>query len=117
MLAGPVKHVGIIRILRTPFETEQTAVGSRSADAYTVVSFCHSDSGYRRSVFFFEDSGAGVTIVIGKIPSADVVGLKVLMARFNRVILDGDDDEGALSMGLVYALDENDNNLGHIGYF
>ncbi len=28
-----------------------------------------------------------------------------------------DDDEGALSMGIVYALDENDNNLGHIGYF
>ena len=30
---------------------------------------------------------------------------------------DGDDDEGALSMGIVYALDENKNNLGHIGYF
>ncbi len=30
---------------------------------------------------------------------------------------DEDDDEGALSMGLVYALDESDNNLGHIGYF
>lgn len=30
---------------------------------------------------------------------------------------DGDDDEGALSMGIVYALDENDNNLGHVGYF
>jgi len=30
---------------------------------------------------------------------------------------DEDDDEGALSMGLAYALDENDNNLGHIGYF
>jgi len=30
---------------------------------------------------------------------------------------DGDADEDALSMGLVYALDENDNNLGHVGYF
>jgi hypothetical protein len=30
---------------------------------------------------------------------------------------DGDEDEGILSMGLVYALDENNNNLGHIGYF
>jgi hypothetical protein len=28
-----------------------------------------------------------------------------------------EDDEGSLSMGLAYALDENDNNLGHIGYF
>ncbi|MFO7794544.1 MAG: hypothetical protein ACQERB_13085 [Promethearchaeati archaeon] len=28
-----------------------------------------------------------------------------------------DDDEGALSMGLVYALDENGKDLGHIGYF
>ena len=26
-------------------------------------------------------------------------------------------DEEALSMGMVYALDENGNNLGHIGYF
>ena len=30
---------------------------------------------------------------------------------------DEEDDEGALSMGIVYALDENDNNLGHVGYF
>ena len=30
---------------------------------------------------------------------------------------DENEDEGALSMGIVYALDENDNNLGHIGYF
>ena len=28
-----------------------------------------------------------------------------------------DDDEEALSMGMVYALDENGKNLGHIGYF
>jgi len=28
-----------------------------------------------------------------------------------------DKDEEALSMGLVYALDENGKNLGHIGYF
>lgn len=27
------------------------------------------------------------------------------------------DDEDVLSMGLIYALDEDDNNLGHIGYF
>lgn len=27
------------------------------------------------------------------------------------------DNEEALSMGIVYALDENDKNLGHIGYF
>lgn len=27
------------------------------------------------------------------------------------------EDEQALSMGLVYALDENGNDLGHIGYF
>ncbi len=27
------------------------------------------------------------------------------------------DDEEALSMGLVYALDENGENLGHIGFF
>ncbi|MFW9898807.1 MAG: hypothetical protein ACFFDO_06055 [Candidatus Thorarchaeota archaeon] len=27
------------------------------------------------------------------------------------------DEEEILSMGLVYALDENGNNLGHIGYF
>ncbi|MHA1149923.1 MAG: hypothetical protein ACTSR8_16930 [Promethearchaeota archaeon] len=26
-------------------------------------------------------------------------------------------DEEALSMGMVYALDEDDKNLGHIGYF
>ncbi|MFX0047706.1 MAG: hypothetical protein ACFE8G_05995 [Candidatus Hermodarchaeota archaeon] len=26
-------------------------------------------------------------------------------------------DEEPLSMGLVYALDEDENNLGHIGYF
>jgi hypothetical protein len=26
-------------------------------------------------------------------------------------------DEDALSMGMVYALDENGKNLGHIGYF
>ncbi|MFX1279246.1 MAG: hypothetical protein ACFFA3_07500 [Promethearchaeota archaeon] len=26
-------------------------------------------------------------------------------------------DEEPLSMGMVYALDENKNNLGHIGYF
>ena len=30
---------------------------------------------------------------------------------------DEETDEGSLSMGLIYALDENDNNLGHIGYF
>ncbi|MHA1275097.1 MAG: hypothetical protein ACTSQP_13005 [Promethearchaeota archaeon] len=30
---------------------------------------------------------------------------------------EGNPDEEALSMGLVYALDENDKNLGHIGYF
>ena len=30
---------------------------------------------------------------------------------------DGEADEDSLSMGLVYALDENDNNLGHVGYF
>ena len=30
---------------------------------------------------------------------------------------ENEDDEGALSMGLIYALDEDDNNLGHIGYF
>jgi hypothetical protein len=28
-----------------------------------------------------------------------------------------DENEEPLSMGLVYALDENKNNLGHIGYF
>ncbi|NVM16897.1 MAG: hypothetical protein HWN80_04225 [Candidatus Lokiarchaeota archaeon] len=28
-----------------------------------------------------------------------------------------DSDEEPLSMGLVYALDEDENNLGHIGYF
>ena len=28
-----------------------------------------------------------------------------------------DSEEEPLSMGLVYALDEDDNNLGHIGYF
>jgi RNase P subunit RPR2 len=28
-----------------------------------------------------------------------------------------DSDEEPLSMGLVYALDENEKNLGHIGYF
>jgi len=28
-----------------------------------------------------------------------------------------DNDEEPLSMGLVYALDEEENNLGHIGYF
>ena len=28
-----------------------------------------------------------------------------------------DDDEGVISMGLVNALDEKGNNLGHIGYF
>ena len=28
-----------------------------------------------------------------------------------------DNDEEPLSMGLVYALDEEGNNLGHIGYF
>ena len=28
-----------------------------------------------------------------------------------------DNEEEPLSMGLVYALDEDDNNLGHIGYF
>ena len=27
------------------------------------------------------------------------------------------EEEEALSMGMVYALDENGNNLGHIGYF
>ncbi len=27
------------------------------------------------------------------------------------------DDEAALSMGLVYALDEKGKNLGHVGYF
>ena len=27
------------------------------------------------------------------------------------------DDEQSLSMGMVYALDENGKNLGHIGYF
>ena len=26
-------------------------------------------------------------------------------------------DEGTLSMGMIYALDEEGNNLGHIGYF
>jgi len=30
---------------------------------------------------------------------------------------DDNEDETALSMGIVYALDENDKNLGHIGYF
>jgi len=28
-----------------------------------------------------------------------------------------DDDEESISMGMVYALDENGKNLGHIGYF
>ena len=28
-----------------------------------------------------------------------------------------DDDEEPLSMGMVYSLDENKNNLGHIGYY
>ena len=28
-----------------------------------------------------------------------------------------DNEEEPLSMGLVYALDEDENNLGHIGYF
>jgi len=28
-----------------------------------------------------------------------------------------DGNEESLSMGLVYALDEDENNLGHIGYF
>ena len=39
------------------------------------------------------------------------------VARPTKKSKEGDEDEGALSMGLVYALDENDNNLGHIGYF
>ena len=26
-------------------------------------------------------------------------------------------EEEALSMGVIYALDEDDNNLGHVGYF
>ena len=39
------------------------------------------------------------------------------VAKPTRKGKDGDDDEGVLSMGLVYALDEKDNNLGHIGYF
>lgn len=30
---------------------------------------------------------------------------------------DAAEDDQALSMGLVYALDEQNNNLGHIGYF
>jgi len=30
---------------------------------------------------------------------------------------DEEEDQGTLSMGLVYALDENGKNLGHIGYF
>jgi len=29
----------------------------------------------------------------------------------------GDNQEKPLSMGIAYALDENGNNLGHIGYF
>jgi len=39
------------------------------------------------------------------------------VARPTKPSKDEDDDEGALSMGIVYALDENDKNLGHIGYF
>ncbi len=39
------------------------------------------------------------------------------VAKPTRKGKEGDDDEGALSMGLIYALDENNNNLGHIGYF
>ncbi len=31
--------------------------------------------------------------------------------------INSNNDEDALSMGIVYAMDEEDNNLGHIGYF
>jgi len=39
------------------------------------------------------------------------------VAKLTKKSKDGDADEDTLSMGLVYALDENDNNLGHVGYF
>lgn len=39
------------------------------------------------------------------------------VAKPTKVDKSGDEDDQALSMGLVYALDEEGNNLGHIGYF
>jgi len=39
------------------------------------------------------------------------------VARPTKLDDDKSEDEQALSMGLVYALDETGNDLGHIGYF
>ncbi|MFX1258372.1 MAG: hypothetical protein ACFFAN_10970 [Promethearchaeota archaeon] len=39
------------------------------------------------------------------------------VAKLKKESKDRKNDEEALSMGLVYALDENGKNLGHIGYF
>jgi len=42
---------------------------------------------------------------------------KPTKSRVAKKAQDDEDKENVLRMGLAYALDEDDNNLGHIGYF
>ncbi|TFF97150.1 MAG: hypothetical protein EU547_05130 [Promethearchaeota archaeon] len=42
---------------------------------------------------------------------------KPTKSKATRKSSDTDEDEKVLKMGLAYALDEKDKNLGHIGYF
>ena len=70
----------------------------------------------------YEDEQRQVTIVHIKCKKCDRI-FQLKMESLKKVVkptkLDESksEDEQALSMGLVYALDENGNDLGHIGYF
>lgn len=70
----------------------------------------------------FDDGNKNVKIISIKCKKCDGIfkfKLETLkkVARPTKKEKDKENDEGALSIGLVYALDEEGKNLGHIGYF